>query len=153
MRYCFQRSPLRPMTRMYSGQCFITRPSNYVFWPKGNIVVYDSKTRYIVNSHGDMCGCYLKVVGIYHKRKPVSVPIDDRKCIDCNKLEEEYHFVLECILYSDLRKQLITQYYYRRPNMYTFIELVNCENINVLKKFAMYLERAFKHRLMLIYNT
>jgi len=55
-------------------------------------------------------------------RKPVSVPIDDRKCIDCNILEDEYHFVLECINYSDLRKQLIPQYYYRRPNMYKVIE-------------------------------
>jgi len=35
-------------------------------------------------------------------RKPVSVPIDDRKCIACKKLEDEYHFVLECIYYSDL---------------------------------------------------
>jgi len=85
-------------------------------------------------------------------RKPVSVPIQDRKCIVCNKLEDEYHFVLECIHYSDLRKQLIPQNYYRRPNMYKFIELVNCGNINVLKKFAMYIERAFKHRSMLIYN-
>ena len=86
------------------------------------------------------------------RREPVSVPIDDRTCIACNKLEDEYHFVLECIHYSDLKKQLIPQYYYRRPNMNTFIELVNCENINVLKKFVMYIEIAFKHRSMLIYN-
>ena len=39
-------------------------------------------------------------------RKPVSVPIDDRKCIACDKLEDEYHFVLECIHYSDLRNSL-----------------------------------------------
>ena len=30
-------------------------------------------------------------------RKPVSVPIDDGKFIACNKLENEYPFVLECI--------------------------------------------------------
>ena len=41
--------------------------------------------------------------------KPVSVPIDDRKCLAYNKLKEKYHFVLECIHYSDLRKQLIPQ--------------------------------------------
>ena len=39
------------------------------------------------------------------------VPIDDRKCITYNKLKDDYHFVLKCIHYSDLRKQLIPQYY------------------------------------------
>jgi len=66
--------------------------------------------------------------------------------------KDEYHFVLEYIHSSYLRKQLKPQYYYRRPNMITFIELVNCENINVLKTFVMYIERAFKHRYMLKYN-
>ena len=84
-------------------------------------------------------------------RKPVSVPIDDRKCIPYNKLKEEYHFVLECIHYSDLRKQLIPKYYYRRPNKckYKCIELVNCKNINVLKSFLC---KSF-YTQMLIYNT
>ena len=49
-------------------------------------------------------------------RKPVSVPVHDINCIACNTLEDEYHFVLECTHYSDLRKQLIPRYY-KRPNM------------------------------------
>jgi len=35
--------------------------------------------------------------------EPVSVPIDDGKCLACNKLEDEYHFILECIHYSDIK--------------------------------------------------
>ena len=30
--------------------------------------------------------------------KPVSVPIDDRKGIACNKLEDEYHLLLHTLL-------------------------------------------------------
>ena len=29
-------------------------------------------------------------------RKPVSVPFQDRKCKQCNTLEDEYHFLIEC---------------------------------------------------------
>ena len=27
---------------------------------------------------------------------PVSTPVNKRKCASCNKLEDEFHFVLEC---------------------------------------------------------
>jgi len=37
--------------------------------------------------------------GIWHKPKAILYP--DRKCI---KLEDEYHFMLECPLYKDIRK-------------------------------------------------
>ena len=30
---------------------------------------------------------------------------DGRKCKECNKLEDEFHLLLECSLYNDLRKQ------------------------------------------------
>ena len=42
--------------------------------------------------------------------------------IQCNKLEDEYHFVLECMLYNDLRKQLSPVYYW---NEQIYINLQN----------------------------
>ena len=35
------------------------------------------------------------------------IPIDERKCLTCNKLEDEFHFLLECSVYNDLRNQYI----------------------------------------------
>ena len=36
--------------------------------------------------------------------KPNKILLDYRKCMICNVLEDEFHFVLECCLYKDLRK-------------------------------------------------
>ena len=48
--------------------------------------------------------------------KPVRIPFDERKCVNCSVLEDEYPFVLACPLYSDLRKKYISQYYWARPS-------------------------------------
>ncbi|MCG8074808.1 MAG: hypothetical protein JAY75_01015, partial [Candidatus Thiodiazotropha taylori] len=42
--------------------------------------------------------------------RPNKIPYNDRKCKLCNRLEDEFHFLLECPLYSDLRKQYIKPY-------------------------------------------
>jgi len=34
--------------------------------------------------------------------KPISLPYNDRKCIVCDKLDDEYHFVIECTLLHDI---------------------------------------------------
>ena len=60
--------------------------------------------------------------------KPNSTPLNERTCFTCNVLEDEFHFVLECRLYTDLRKQLIPLYYWKRQNMLKFIELLNTDN-------------------------
>ena len=39
--------------------------------------------------------------------KPNRTPIEERKCLFCNCLEDEFHFVLECQLYQDLRNEYI----------------------------------------------
>ena len=38
--------------------------------------------------------------------RPNRIPIDERKCLTCNKLEDEFHFLLECSLYNDLIKSV-----------------------------------------------
>ena len=53
--------------------------------------------------------------------RPNSTPLDDRKCNLCNILEDEFHFVLECNMFVELRKKYISRYYWNRPSMHKFI--------------------------------
>ena len=63
----------------------------------------------------------------------------NRKCIFCvtDDLEDEYHSVLICPRYNNLRTLLIRQYYYRNPSMLKFIQLLNTSG-KVLK-LALYI--------------
>ena len=47
-------------------------------------------------------------------KKPNKEPIVDRKCQICNKLEDEHHFLTECVSYKDLRKTLIKLYFHKK---------------------------------------
>lgn len=63
-------------------------------------------------------------------------PINERKCIYCNSndVEDECHFVLVCDFYTELRKLYIKQFFYVRPSMAKFIDLLNSDSIFMLKK-------------------
>ena len=74
--------------------------------------------------------------------KPNPIPVNERRCIVCNVLEDEYHFFLECSLYNDLRNAFILQYYRRRPNMQKFIDLLTCENEDIIKNLCMFVYKA-----------
>ena len=52
-----------------------------------------------------------------HWAKPNKVPLDNRKCKICNVVEDKFHFILECILFKDLRKCYVNKCYWERPNM------------------------------------
>ena len=56
---------------------------------------------------------------------------EDRKCIFCNlnDLEDEYHFIIKCPLYNNIRTEYIPNYYLRNPSVYKFIELLKCTNV------------------------
>ena len=63
-----------------------------------------------------------------------------RKCLECNVVEDEYHFVLECNIYTDLRTQYLPNYYRCRPNMYKCVDLLNVENPTIIKKLFIYIK-------------
>lgn len=45
--------------------------------------------------------------GRWHK--PVTVPINEKKYRSCsNSTEDEFHFVLECLLYDKFRKDILS---------------------------------------------
>ena len=55
--------------------------------------------------------------------RPNVIPFEERPCTSCHSLEDEFHFVLECSRYKDLRTIYIPDYYRRRPNMLKLDEL------------------------------
>ena len=55
------------------------------------------------------------------------IPVDERKCSICNQLEDECHFVLEYQLYKNLRRKYIDRFYWNRPSMYKFVELIGTD--------------------------
>ena len=79
--------------------------------------------------------------------------IQDRKCPFCNILEDEYHLVIECQQYADLRVQYIPTYYTRRPSMFKLIQLLSSEKPNVIKRVSAFVYHAFDKRNQAIFQN
>ena len=59
------------------------------------------------------------------RRNPV-LPRERRFCYNCpGKVEDEFHFILECPAYNMLRRQLIPRYYRDHPSMFKLIHFFN----------------------------
>ena len=64
-----------------------------------------------------------------------------------DELEDEYHFLFECPIYADLRKQYIGRCFVVRPSMCKVIELFEMDFINIciIKGFsAIYTDMKLK---------
>ena len=57
------------------------------------------------------------VVGRWHKLR--LIPFNERLCIayDTQQLEDEYHFILDCKMYHDLRQKYIPKFYWKKLSM------------------------------------
>ena len=82
------------------------------------------------------------------------VPFEERYCQCCNNdiVEDEYHFLLVCSQYNDIRKKYIPRFYRRRPNMQKFVQLLSSENCVLQRKLAAFTFYAFKNRNDLLYS-
>ena len=72
--------------------------------------------------------------------------MENRLCSTCQKLEDEFHFVLECVRYENLRIQYIPNFYRRRPSMFKLIELFSSTVKEVQRNLALFVFKAFKVR-------
>ena len=72
----------------------------------------------------------------------------ERECTLCNlgEIEDEFHFILVCPYYCDLRVQFIHNYFYTRPNVYKLITLLISTTLKILNKLAIYLNNAVSVR-------
>lgn len=99
--------------------------------------------RLILSSH-NLC----IETGRWHR--PHSIPREDRLCITCNKLEDEYHFLVECNLYNDLRKRYLPKYYWSNPSMFKVKLLLESKNEYKIRKICTYIYKAFELRKNLL---
>ena len=86
-------------------------------------------------------------------KKPAATPLSERKCKECNILEDEFHFICECKLYIDLRKMYIRRYFWNRPSMHKLVTLLQSTNENEIKRLAMYIFKAFEQRNEHLYRN
>ena len=69
---------------------------------------------------------------------------------DLNEMEDEYHFILICPQYCDIRIRYIKKYYYTRPSMLKLVQLFQNDNLTHVKNFARYVIEVFKKRNSLV---
>ena len=70
-----------------------------------------------------------------------------RTCIYCEtQIEDEYHFVIICPLYAEIRSKYIPFYFIQNPNVHKYAELFSNSSTDVVRQLAMFLYYAFKER-------
>ena len=65
-----------------------------------------------------------------------------RKCTLCNSgdIEDEYHVTLVCEQFADDRKKYLKKYFYRRPSMAKFVELMNTKSDRERYRLMLYVK-------------
>ena len=76
-----------------------------------------------------------------------------KKQQQCNILEDEFHSVLECRIYKDLRSKYIPVKYWRRSSMSKLIELLDIQNHEIIRNLGTYIWNAFKKRSEIMYDN
>ena len=74
------------------------------------------------------------------------IPYHERTCTLCNKhdIQDEYHVALICEYFKNIREKYIKPYYYTRPSMIKFIELMNTPNSKERFRMMLFLKIVFK---------
>ena len=85
-------------------------------------------------------------ISVHQYRYKRCVP-KDLICPLCKQMkEDEIHFVLCCPALNSIREQLIPSKFYRHPNLFRLSLLMSSKHEETVRKFSVYLYRAFKMR-------
>ena len=71
-----------------------------------------------------------------------------RKCVLCNMnvVESEFHFMLVCPFYSELRNKYLPRYYNHWPTLHKFEELMSKQSKQNIHHISRYIHYAFQKR-------
>ena len=76
------------------------------------------------------------------------VPKELRFCKQCklNEIEDEYHFLLVCAKYNDLRTKYLDKCYCVHPTIEKIISLLSSTHVNTIRKLSMFIHNAMAIR-------
>ena len=76
----------------------------------------------------------------------VKVPYTQRTCTLCNSndIEDEYHGTLVCKYFRDVKKKYVKAFYYQRPNMMKFLDLMTSVSKKDRFRLMLFLKVVFK---------
>ena len=77
--------------------------------------------------------------------------VDERKCKNCNVVEHELHFLLECSLYNDIRIQYLDSYFYENPNQFKLKKLFQSTQEKQIIDLSIFIYKAFTLRNSVLY--
>ena len=84
--------------------------------------------------------------------RPERIAFENRKCKHCQILEDDFQFILECPLYSNIRTLYVKRYYYTRPNMFKLTECLRIVKKQI-RNLATSLFKAFDVRNRILYTN
>ena len=69
-----------------------------------------------------------------------NTPLDERKCNICSKhdIGDEFHHLFVCNYFQAERKQFLKSYYYKRPNVIKFKDLLCTDNVKDLTQLSKF---------------
>jgi len=81
----------------------------------------------------------------------INLERNERLCPLCKTtIENEYHFLLVCSFYEDLREMYIPSRFYDQPTINKFNNAMTSRDENIIRNIAMYIYYAFERRKMLL---
>ena len=78
-----------------------------------------------------------------------NVPRDKRLCKSCNmnRIEDEFHFLLVCPKYRELRKKYFKTYFCHWPTLHKFENLMSATSNKVIGNISKFIYYAMKFRI------
>ena len=67
------------------------------------------------------------------------IPINQRICSFCNELGDQIHYLLTCKHFESERKRYLKRYYYVRPNIIKFDQLMKLKKVAELKNLCRFI--------------
>ena len=79
---------------------------------------------------------------------PNRIARNERICLYCDSgdIEDEYHFICVCNKFSEVRKKYIKTFYFIRPSMFKFIQLLNSSNKMLIRNLCIFVKESLKLR-------
>ena len=82
------------------------------------------------------------------KGRYLNLERNQRVCSMCNlnDIEDEFHFILRCPAYNDLRKKYLKQRYCNSPSVFKLLQLFNTCCLSELRKLGYYIINCNRRR-------